>query len=122
MTPEESPKPGERSTPSDPAAAAERWAPEVMARFKRGEPGERVVIALMEEGLDEHEIKAAFERAIRLAKHERRGKDRLYGALWLASGLLMTWLSFKGTSTVLHYALAFGASAFGLVRIVKSFR
>jgi hypothetical protein len=122
VTSEESPKGGERATASDPAAAAERWAPDVMARFKRGEPGERVVIALMEEGLDEHEIKAAFELAIKLAKHERRGKDRLFGALWLGSGLLMTWLSFRGTSSVLHYTLAFGAVGFGLFRIVKSFR
>ncbi|MCB9581448.1 MAG: hypothetical protein H6717_30735 [Polyangiaceae bacterium] len=126
MTAEESPESGEapppRSEPSDPEKAAERWAPEVMARFKRGEKGEQVVIHLVQQGLDEHEVKAAFERAIQLAKHERRGKNRLYGGLWLASGALMTWLSFRGESSPLHYVLAFGALGFGLYQIVKSFR
>jgi hypothetical protein len=103
--------------------AARRWAPEVMARFKRGEKGEVVVAALMEEGLSTEQIQAAFARAIQMAKDERRTKDRRGGALWLIAGSVLVGLAhFTPNSTALHYVLAWGAVAFGLYRLARSFK
>lgn len=105
------------------ADSAKDWAPEVMARFKRGEKGEAVVAALMEEGLSTEEIQAAFARAIQMAKDERRRKDRRAGALWLVAGSVLVGLAhFTANSTLVHYVLAWGSVAFGLYRVARSFK
>jgi hypothetical protein len=113
-------EPGD-STPD--ADVVERWAPEVMERFKRGEKGEAVVAALMEQGLEPEQIQAAFAQAIQMAKHDRRKKDRRGGALWLVAGSVLVGLAhFTPNSTALHYVLAWGAVAFGIYRIARSFK
>jgi hypothetical protein len=101
--------------------AETEWSGDVARRLREGQTAEHVIGMLLEEGLAQDEIRAVFDGAAKILRAENAHKDKLYGAMWLVGGLMVTLVSYSAASNGGSYLVATGAIIYGAVRLVRGF-